>query len=308
MPIPPLPPGVFEIQSGPWRAWVIPFGARMMQLWYDKKPLLLGFQSPEAYRQDPSSMGAICGRYGNRIEDARLVRDGREWTLDANEGAQCLHGGSGGFGVSDWSVHSHSSEELVLLMDSPDLDQGWPGRCQARVTFRVEPSAVSCFISAQVDQPCPLNLIQHNYWNLGCDAANHRLHMPSDTTWDNDARNLPQQARGVTPAEDFQSVRPLGHAQFDQTFEVAGQGMRLMAALHGPLGQLNVFADQPSIQLYTAAHLTPSAPALGTPHNPGSAVCLETQQLPNGPALGEPVWVVPNQRYTHQMRWEFNAA
>ena len=73
----------------------------------------------------------------------------------------------------------------------------------------------------------------------------------------------------------------------------------------GPYGQLAVHSDQPSIQLYCAAHLYPIGPALGAVHNAGAAVCLETQQLPNGPQLDPQVWIEPGQDYLHQIRWEF---
>ena len=51
MPIPPCPEGVYEIQSGPWRAWFTPFGARMIQLWHYKRPLMLGLANPEDYKR-----------------------------------------------------------------------------------------------------------------------------------------------------------------------------------------------------------------------------------------------------------------
>lgn len=72
MPIPPCPEGVYEIQSGRWRAWFTPFGARMIQLWHYKRPLMLGLANPEDYQKDPASLGAICGRYGNRIAGGQL--------------------------------------------------------------------------------------------------------------------------------------------------------------------------------------------------------------------------------------------
>lgn len=308
MPIPPLPPGVLQIQSGPWTCWVIEFGARMVQLWYRQTPLLLGFADPADYRQDPASIGAICGRYGNRIENAILSYQGKQWALDANEGQQCLHGGRAGLGRQSWQVLQQAGEYVTLGIDSPDLDQGWPGRLQARVTYRVTPSEVTCHISGTVDQPCPLNLIQHNYWNLGCDAAHHQLTIPSQATWDNDSRNLPVELRATQPADDFQTPRLIGSAPFDRTYQVEGAGMRHVAGLRGPYGALSVFSDQPYLQLYTADYLAPTGKPLGAAHTPGNAVCLETQQLPNGPALNQPVWIHPNQRYAHQMRWEFTPA
>ena len=308
MPIPPCPEGVYEIQSGPWRAWFTPFGARMIQLWHYKRPLMLGLTNPEDYKKDPASLGAICGRYGNRIAGGQLSRDGRHWQLDQNEGEQCLHGGRQGFGVQAWQVAEHASDRLVLMIDSPDLDMGFPGRCQARVSFQLSPDAVNVQISAAVDQACPLNLIQHNYWNLGCDAANHRLVLMADQYWENNERNLPESLNDVSDETDFRAAKPIRTSQIDRTYQVPGSGMRLHAQLMGPYGQLAVHSDQPSIQLYCAAHLYPIGPALGAVHNAGAAVCLETQQLPNGPQLDPQVWIEPGRDYLHQIRWEFTPA
>lgn len=308
MPVPPIPDGVHELSSGPWRVWVLPYGARLMQIWYQSKPLLLGFQDPQAYQSDVMSIGAVCGRYGNRIENATLHRDGLEYRLTANEGRQCLHGGSPGFGDQEWDVAQVTGESITLSLDSPDGDQGFPGHCKAQVIYQCSPQGLSCIIRAQVDKACPLNLIQHNYWNLGADAANHRLWLPSELTQDTDDRNLPLAPRAVTASDDFRSIRPIGHANYDRNYIVPGQGIRLAARLAGPYGELSVYSDQPHVQLYCAGSLKPTAAALGVVHNPGAGVCLETQQMPNGPAMGEDVWVEPGQHYSHHIRWEFSAA
>ena len=192
---------------------VHPFGARMIQLWHYKRPLMLGLANPEDYKKDPASLGAICGRYGNRIAGGMLSRDGRHWQLDQNEGEQCLHGGHQGFGVQAWQVAEHASDRLVLMIDSPDLDMGFPGRCQARVSFQLSPDAVNVQISAAVDQACPLNLIQHNYWNLGCDAANHRLVLMADQYWENNERNLPESLNDVSDETDFRAANPFAPAK-----------------------------------------------------------------------------------------------
>ena len=83
MPIPPIPSDVHELLAGPWRAWVLPYGARLVQIWHQSTPLLLGFKDSSSYRGDRMSMGAVCGRYGNRIENARLERDGVEVAASA---------------------------------------------------------------------------------------------------------------------------------------------------------------------------------------------------------------------------------
>ena len=57
---------------------------------------VLGFPTVEAYERHARSHGAICGRMVNRIKDARLTLDGKEYLLVANEGPNQLHGGPEG--------------------------------------------------------------------------------------------------------------------------------------------------------------------------------------------------------------------
>ena len=45
-------------------------------------------------------LGAIVGRYANRINQAQAVIDGVSYTLDANNGAHCLHGGRENIGAA----------------------------------------------------------------------------------------------------------------------------------------------------------------------------------------------------------------
>ena len=284
------------------RAAVLPYGARLAQVWLDDTPLCLGFNDRQGYVDDVMSIGAVCGRYGNRIEDGVLQRDGQRWQLAQNEGQQCLHGGPEGFAERDWEVHQASSNDGVLRIVSDDGDQGWPGQCDAYVRYALENGLLIWEAWAEVDQSCPLNLIQHAYWNLGAPATGHQLRLNSAEVWESDERLLPQRRVGVSGDLDFQTRKTIPHHHFDRAYQVAGHGLREMAELSGPHATLQFFSDQPSIQLYTAGSLLPTAAPNGQPHSPGNAVCLETQQLPNGPALGEPVWIEPGQTYRHHLR------
>ena len=76
------PAGVIVLRTDSLLAWVLPYGARLMQLFWlhapeGPRPLSLGFTDPLAYAQDRAYLGAVCGRYANRIGDAVLERGGR---------------------------------------------------------------------------------------------------------------------------------------------------------------------------------------------------------------------------------------
>ena len=57
----------------------------------------LGFDGLQGYLGEHPYFGAVVGRYGNRIGDARFSLNGRTYPLAANNGPNHLHGGVRGF-------------------------------------------------------------------------------------------------------------------------------------------------------------------------------------------------------------------
>ena len=103
------------------------------------REVLLGYQTPADYLTQPGYLGAIVGRYANRIAGASFDLDGQRFSLKANEGEHQLHGGAGGFHRKLWDVSGHTHDTLELTLTSPDGDQGFPGELTVRATYRVEP-------------------------------------------------------------------------------------------------------------------------------------------------------------------------
>jgi aldose 1-epimerase len=148
------------------------------------RPLSLGFNEPDAYRQDTMSIGAVCGRYGNRIGGAFLERGDRRYVLDANHPlGHCIHGGSAGWGQRDWQIGQQDAGGVVLTLDSADGDMGFPGRCQARVLYRLEGDRLLWQADARLDADSPINIVQHSYWNLDGTAniCGHTLQVDADS-------------------------------------------------------------------------------------------------------------------------------
>lgn len=319
--LPRVPEGVLELRSRELAAWVIPYGARLMQLWWlgapgGPRPLSLGFAAPQAYREDTMALGAVCGRYANRIADAVLERDGRRWQLDVNHAlGHCLHGGRAGFGVRDWNPQSVDASGLRLRLHSPDGDQGFPGACDAEVEYRLEDFALEWTASARIDAACPINLVQHSYWNLDAtpDLGGHLLQVHASNYLPVDARELPGEPLPVQAGwRDWRRPGPIPARRVPELdsamlLDTPAGGLREVARLQAGGLALRLLSDQPLLHLYAGAGLAPTAAPLGVEHRPGAGLCLETEGWPNGPALRRAVWHDAQHPYLHRMRLEFQA-
>src|SRR4051812_36359670 len=123
------------------------------------REVLLGCARLDDYRRQTGYLGATIGRYANRIGGARFPLDGREVAVAPNEGRNQLHGGPVGFDKRLWTPVSHAPTELVLSLVSEDGDQGYPGRMETTVRYRLgDDLSVQIDLSATVSAPCPVNL------------------------------------------------------------------------------------------------------------------------------------------------------
>src|SRR5689334_22923229 len=101
------------------QATVTNYGGRVMSL---KTPdrsgqfadVVLGFDNPSGYTNTNPYFGALIGRYGNRIGNARFNLNGIEYKLAQNDGKNSLHGGLKGFDKVLWTVREIPGGEPAL--------------------------------------------------------------------------------------------------------------------------------------------------------------------------------------------------
>src|SRR5688572_3014096 len=95
-----------------------------------------GFDDLDSYVRAHPYFGAVIGRYGNRIGNARFTLDGTTYKLAANNGPNSLHGGVKGFDKYVWDVRpSADNVGVTFSRTSPDGEEGYPGTLQVRVTY-----------------------------------------------------------------------------------------------------------------------------------------------------------------------------
>ncbi|MEU5179196.1 aldose epimerase family protein [Streptomyces longwoodensis] len=247
--------------------------------------VVLGFADLDGYRDHPEPfLGALIGRYANRIARARFELDGVRYALEPNGPPNSLHGGSHGFDKRVWDVEP-VEHGLRLSRVSPDGEEGFPGRLEVTATYTLDASGALRFAyQAVTDAPTVVNLTNHSYFNLAGSgtATGHELRLAASRYTPVDADLIPtgDLAPVADTRFDFLTSRKLG-AGYDHNY-VLDKGVTAaaeeVAELHDPASGrvLTVATTEPGLQLYTGDHL----PA---PFTPGEGVALETQHFPDSP-------------------------
>ncbi|MFF9160577.1 aldose epimerase family protein [Streptomyces longwoodensis] len=247
--------------------------------------VVLGFADLDGYRDHPEPfLGALIGRYANRIARARFELDGVRYALEPNGPPNSLHGGSRGFDKRVWDVEP-VEHGLRLSRVSPDGEEGFPGRLEVTATYTLDASGALRFAyEAVTDAPTVVNLTNHSYFNLAGSgtATGHELRLAASRYTPVDADLIPtgDLAPVADTRFDFLTSRKLG-AGYDHNY-VLDKGVTAaaeeVAELHDPASGrvLTVATTEPGLQLYTGDHL----PA---PFTPGEGVALETQHFPDSP-------------------------
>ena len=302
----------YEIERAGIRARVITYGAILSELHVPDKSgrtadIVLGYDDLESYLRYRGSAGAICGRFANRIADARFILDERTYDLSANEPPNHIHGGFKGFNKHVWRAEPDEANSAVrLTLRRPDGDEGYPGEIVASVTYRLtDEPALEIVMGATCDRPTIVNMVYHGYWNLAGHAAghirNHVLTLDADHYTPVGAGKIPtgEIASVAGTAFDFRNGKPIGaniadtsqlpEAGYDHNFCLNGERgvLRRVAQAFDPSSgrALEIWTDQPGVQFYTADHFEklPATGKGGAIYGKHAGFALETQVYPNSP-------------------------
>ena len=265
--------------------------------------VVLGYPTVQDYELNPDGMGAVVGRYANRIGGARFPLYGEIVHVTPNENGNCLHSGLHGFHHAVFRM-VEDGDAVVLTAVSPDGTDGFPGEVELEVRYSLAGSGLVIQYTAATDAPTVVNITNHSYFNLNGHASGsvlgHRLAMDARAYLETDEHSIPSGRRipvAGTPM-DFTEEKTLGRdigedypalhqgPGYDHCFVVPDSGLRHVAWLTGPETgiRMETLSTQPGVQVYSANYLTPNTPCKdGAHYAPRDAVCLETQEFPDAP-------------------------
>ncbi len=295
--------------------------------------VVLGFDALPEYVANPTTyFGAIIGRYGNRIGDARFTLNGVEYKLPKNDGENCLHGGGNGFFKRVWTARALPNGDLELGYRSKDGEEGFPGNLSVTVTYRLtDANELRIEYAATTDKETVVNLTNHSYFNLkgagAGDILGHQLMLNADRFTPVNQNLIPTgELRPVSGTPfDFRKLTPIG-ARIEQNDEQlkfgkgydhnwvlnrTGSALALAARVEEPSSGrvLEALTTEPGVQFYSGNFLDGSVKGKGGKTYPRrSAFCLETQHFPdspNRPAFPSTV-LKPGQQYRSTTVYRFS--
>ena len=334
------------VGDGGLKAQITNFGGTIVRLLApnrDGEPgdVTLGFSDLDSYRSSAAYLGALIGRYGNRIGNGRFEVGAETYRLANNDvqgGVPChLHGGTVGFDKVVWSAaipEESGSPALRLTYRSIDGEEGYPGNLDVSVTYRLTgDSGLRIDYTAETDAPTPVNLTNHAYFNLRGegygDILAHTLRMDADNITPVNADMIPTGAMmpvAGTPF-DFTRPRPIGEriedpdeqigfgGGYDHNYVLNGNreigGPTFAAEVTEPYSgrRMIVLTTEPGIQFYTGNFLDGSETGKsGIPHARRSGFCLEAQHFPDSPNKPQfpSTILLPGDRYYSVTEYRFS--
>ncbi|MCX2430092.1 MULTISPECIES: aldose epimerase family protein [unclassified Pedobacter] len=269
----------------------------------EKQDIVLGFDTLEQYT-DPEYLkeypyiGAVIGRYANRIKGGKFTVGAENYQLALNTADSTLHGGLVGFDRKVWDIIEIEEDQnaVTLQYESIDGEEHFPGNLVVDLTFQLtENNELILSYEAETDAATPINLTHHGYFNLSPTGGNVSKHQQQIF-----ASNYLEQDEGYsvtgklipvagTPL-DFTSIKEIGKdwnesTGYDQSFvldkiygdlSLASKTTEMQSGL-----TLSVYTTEPIAHLYTGKYLEVKNGKGGRDYGSFEGFCVETQHHPN---------------------------
>ena len=265
--------------------------------------VVLGHSTIDGYLHSPEKfLGALIGRYGNRIGGCRFNLDGKCHSIRSNNPDCALHGGIKGYNEVVWEASQIDTQTLHLSYLSPDGEEGFPGNLKVEVTYALtNETAMEIHYRATTDKATVCNLTHHSFFNLngdgGGEVTNHIVTIDAPFYTPMDDKSVPTGEIASVAGTPMDFLHPVALGQrIDDDFEQLrfGRGYdhnyvlakkfpgeyAFAAEAYSPRTGIvmTVYTTEPGVQLYTGNWLNGFTGKCGRRYSARTAVCFETQQ------------------------------
>lgn len=281
------------------------------------RDVVLGYDKADTYiEQKGYYFGATVGRYANRISGAKITIGGVEYALEANSETNNLHSGSNGISHKVWDVDrlDETGNRITMKITSGDLEQGFPGNMQIKVTFTLtDEDQVRIDYEAVSDKDTLANFTNHSYFNLaghdGGYVGRQKLKIyakaftPVAPTGSIPTGELRPVAGTPFDFTDWKEIGKEINESYDQLVYTKGYDHNFVLDNGGKLGlmaeavcedtgiHLYAYTDRPGVQLYAGNFIEDHEGKGGARYGERHGFCLEAQCFPD--AVNQPAFETP---------------
>jgi aldose 1-epimerase len=297
-------------RTGNLLARIITYGAHLTELHTPDRGgksgnIVLGFDNLAGFMNQPAFIGAIVGRYANRIARGRFALDGVEYRLPINNPPNMLHGGNIGLNRVVWKIEKVDDSEnpaLSLSHVSPAGEDGFPGTLRVTVGYTLTNDSLRIDYSASTDAQTTVNLTSHCYFNLrgpgSGDILGHELLLNASNFTPVDDTLIPTGRIATVKDTPFDFTTPrligqrirevpgkIGGYDHNYVLDTGGDVSKLAVRLREPTSgrEMEMFTTEPGMQFYAGLNLDGSIKGIGGAYNRFGALCLEAQHFPDSP-------------------------
>lgn len=289
---------------------------------HQKVNVVVGLE-PEDYNKEPylsnyPYLGASIGRYAGRISKGEFQVNGETYKI-YNENGVHLHGGKIGFDKKYWKVENVVKDEnpsVTFSCESKHLEEGYPGNLKVIVTYQLtKKNQLKITYEATTDSATPINLTNHAYYNLNGSGSilDHTLQLNTISYIEVDSQLIPsgKLINSKNTRFDFNEESIIGRSDFkgfDDSFVLGKESLKAILTAPKTGIQMKVYTNQPACVVYTPVLLEGFPFKNGVTYSTFSAVCFETQNLPDAPNNAHfPSSILnPNETYLNESVFEFS--
>lgn len=260
-----------SIKSGSLHCECHPRGAAISRLIHKplKQDILLRLRTHDRIAPHHYT-NTVVGPIANRISGAQFSIDGERFSLDKNEGENCLHGGRAGLSECAWEIEEAREDRIIFALSCADGHMGFPGPARFRAIYKVRGACLEIMLEATSARRNYFNLAPHLYLKLdgSPNIDRHLLQITADHYLPVDHEKIPLAEPAPVQGSDFdfRKATEIGTRPIDQNFcldifdqNTAGMdessSLREVAMLQGDNGLfMRLSTDQPGLQIYTRDH------------------------------------------------------
>jgi len=273
--------------------------------------IALGYNNIAEMLENDVYIGAICGRFANRISRGKFKISDVEYQLDINNGQNHIHGGLNGFNTKYWKVENFNVENCTsvykLNYTSLDGEEKYPGKVEISVIYALnDNNELIIEIEAKTDKTTPINITTHPYFNLkgfgNGDILDHLLEINSLEFTPLDSTGVPsgeiikiegtvmdfsrKQLISIANNSDYEQIKLAGGIDHNWILNKKQNVMSFAARLSEPKSgrRVEVFTTQPGLQVYTGIHFNGKLGGKnGYLLTKNCGIALEPQNFPDAP-------------------------